>query len=153
MAASTKIASKVKRRVTTLPFPLIAIILSVVTTFTGIQLFHGTTTSSFVAAAAETVPSKGVGRVITLDTKNFDSSMSDGKVWLIEFYAPWCGHCKALEPEWNDAASQLKGKVKLAKVDADSEKALGKRFGVTGFPTIKYFDYGLPKSASSAKDY
>ena len=92
MAASTKTASKVRRRVTTLSFPLlIAIILSVVTTFTGIQLFHGTTTSSFVAnaAAAETVPSKGVGGVITLDTKNFDSSIADGKVWLIEFYAPW----------------------------------------------------------------
>lgn len=90
-AASTKTASKVRRRVTTLYFPLlIAIILSVVTTFTGIQqLFHGTATSSFVAAAAETVPSKGVGGVITLDTKNFDNSISDGKVWLIEFYAPW----------------------------------------------------------------
>ena len=94
MAVSTKTASKVRRR-TTLSFPLliaIAIILSVVTTFTGIQLFHGTTSSSFVvnaAAAAETVPSKGVGGVITLDTKNFDSSISDGKVWLIEFYAPW----------------------------------------------------------------
>jgi len=95
MSASTKTASKVRRRVTTLSVPLllIAIILSVVTTFTGIQLFHGTTTasSSFVAnaAAAETVPSKGVGGVITLDTKNFDSSIADGKVWLIEFYAPW----------------------------------------------------------------
>ena len=89
MAASTKTASKVRRR-TTLSFPLlIAIILSVVTTYTGIQLFHGTTSSSFVVNAAETVPSKGVGGVITLDTKNFDSSISDGKVWLIEFYAPW----------------------------------------------------------------
>jgi len=90
MAASTKTASKVRRRVTTLSVPLllIAIILSVVTTFTGIQLFHSTS-SSFLAVAAETVPSKGVGGVITLDTKNFDSSISDGKVWLIEFYAPW----------------------------------------------------------------
>ena len=91
MTASTKTASKVRRRRTTLlTFPLlIAIILSVVTTFTSMQLFHGT--SSFVAnaAAAETVPSKGVGGVITLDTKNFDSSIADGKVWLIEFYAPW----------------------------------------------------------------
>ena len=90
MAASTKTASKVRRRVTTLSCPiLIAIILSVVTTFTGIQLFQGTTISSLVANAAETVPSKGVGGVITLDTKNFDSSIADGKVWLIEFYAPW----------------------------------------------------------------
>ena len=90
MAVSTKTASKVRQRTTNLSFPLlVAIILSVVTTFTGIQLFHGTTTASFVADAAETVPSKGVGGVITLDTKNFDSSIADGKVWLIEFYAPW----------------------------------------------------------------
>jgi protein disulfide-isomerase A6 len=44
---------------------------------------------------------------------------------MIEFYAPWCGHCKALEPEWNEAALALKGQVKIAKVDADAHKNLG----------------------------
>jgi len=72
---------------------------------------------------------------------------------MIEFYAPWCGHCKALEPEWNEAAASLKGMIKMAKVDADTEKSLGSRFGVQGFPTIKYFNYGLPKSASDAKSF
>jgi len=43
--------------------------------------------------------------------------------------------------------------VKLAKVDADAHKNLGQRFGVKGFPTIKYFDYGLPKTASDAKAF
>jgi len=87
-----------------------------------------------------------------LDETNFDALVFSSKdIWMIEFYAPWCGHCKALEPEWNEAALALKGQVKLAKVDADAHKNLGSRFGVTGFPTIKYFDYGLPKTASDAK--
>jgi|Transcript_2373 protein disulfide-isomerase A6 len=57
--------------------------------------------------------------VVVLTDSNFDSLVYSSKdIWMIEFYAPWCGHCKALEPEWNAAASKLKGKVKFAKVDA-----------------------------------
>lgn len=72
---------------------------------------------------------------------------------MVEFYAPWCGHCKALEPEWNTAARDLKGKVKFAKVDATENEQLARRFGVQGYPTIKYFDYGDKASAADAKPY
>ena len=72
---------------------------------------------------------------------------------MVEFYAPWCGHCKALEPEWNASATRLKGKVKFAKVDATENEMLAQRFGVRGYPTIKYFDYGPGKSDSKAQDY
>jgi len=72
---------------------------------------------------------------------------------MVEFYAPWCGHCKALEPEWNQAAADLKGKVKFAKVDATEEKNIAQQFGVSGYPTIKYFDYGDKSSSRDAKDY
>mmetsp|Transcript_31226 Transcript_31226/g.42436 ORF Transcript_31226/g.42436 Transcript_31226/m.42436 type:complete len:133 (+) Transcript_31226:397-795(+) len=85
--------------------------------------------------------------VVVLTEANFDSTIFGSKdIWFVEFYAPWCGHCKALEPEWNSAASQLKGQVKFAKVDATEEAGLAQRFGVKGYPTIKVFDYGLPKS-------
>ena len=47
----------------------------------------------------------------------------------------------------------MKGQVKFAKVDADGNKEIARRFGVKSFPTIKYFGYGLPKSDSTAKDY
>ncbi|KAJ7361851.1 Protein disulfide-isomerase A6 [Desmophyllum pertusum] len=60
-------------------------------------------------------------------------------VWLVEFFAPWCGHCKALAPEWIKAASALKGAVKIGAVDMDDQQnqPLGGQYGVRGFPTIK----------------
>jgi protein disulfide-isomerase-like protein len=73
---------------------------------------------------------------------------------MIEFYAPWCGHCKQLEPEYTEAASKLKGQVRLGKVDATVETDLATRFGVRGYPSIKVFDYGLGNKADSkAIDY
>ena len=60
--------------------------------------------------------------VIVLTDSTFDGAVLGSKdIWMVEFYAPWCGHCKALEPEWNEAARKLKGKVKFAKVDATVE--------------------------------
>ena len=92
--------------------------------------------------------------VIVLTDSTFDAAVYNSKdIWLVEFYAPWCGHCKALEPEWNQAAAKLKGKVKFAKVDATEEQRLASEFGVRGYPTIKYFDYGAGKTKNSAKDY
>ena len=92
--------------------------------------------------------------VVVLTDKNFDEVVLGSKdIWLVEFYAPWCGHCKKLEPEWNEAAGKLKGTVKLGKVDATVETGLGQRFKVQGYPTIKYWDYGMGKTDSKAKDY
>jgi protein disulfide-isomerase A6 len=71
----------------------------------------------------------------------------------VEFYAPWCGHCKALEPEYETAAKKLKGQVKLGKVDATEHAALAQRYGVNGYPTVKVFDYGLGKNDGKARDY
>lgn len=64
----------------------------------------------------------------------------------MEFFAPWCGHCKSLEPEWAAAATEIKeqakGKVKLAAVDATVNQMLASRYGIRGFPTIKIFQKG-----------
>ena len=59
---------------------------------------------------------------MVLNSRNFDETVLKSKdIWIVEFYAPWCGHCKALEPEYAQAAKNLKGQVKLGKVDATVE--------------------------------
>lgn len=81
--------------------------------------------------------------VLDLIPGNFDSVAIAGKPALVEFFAPWCGHCKTLAPVYEELAKDFafaKDKVVIAKVDADREKDLGKRFGVQGFPTLKWFD-------------
>ncbi|THU60853.1 hypothetical protein C4D60_Mb07t17110 [Musa balbisiana] len=83
---------------------------------------------------------------VVLTSQNFDELVIKSKdLWIVEFFAPWCGHCKKLAPEWKKAANNLKGKVKLGHVDCDAEKSLMSRFNVQGFPTILVF--GLDKSS------
>lgn len=85
--------------------------------------------------------------MVELTDDNFDKLVMEGDaVWLVEFFAPWCGHCKNLEPEWAAAASavneQTKGKVRLGAVDATIHQGVSSRYGVRGFPTIKVFRKG-----------
>ncbi|KAL3052382.1 hypothetical protein OYC64_005015 [Pagothenia borchgrevinki] len=78
--------------------------------------------------------------VVELNPSNFNKEvLQSDSLWLIEFYAPWCGHCQSLTADWKKAATTLKGIVKVGAVDADQHKSLGSQFGVKGFPTIKVF--------------
>lgn len=89
--------------------------------------------------------------VVELTDSNFEKLvMKSDDMWLVEFFAPWCGHCKNLAPHWEKAAKQLKGKVKLGAVDATVHQQLAGRFGIQGYPTIKYFKAG---KKSSPEDY
>jgi len=99
------------------------------------------------------------GKVHHLTEDEFDATVVDSdELWLVEFYAPWCGHCQRLEPEWKKAAAELgtlQVPIKLAAVDATQAQALGQRYGVLGYPTIKFFgadkshpeDYNGPREA------
>ncbi len=63
----------------------------------------------------------------------------------MKFYAPWCGHCKALAPEFEKAATYFKTNqpyIPLAKIDCTKEEETANKFDVKGFPTIKFFING-----------
>lgn len=91
--------------------------------------------------------------VIELTDANFDKLvLNSDDMWLVEFFAPWCGHCKNLAPHWAQAATELKGKVKVGALDATVHQSKASEYGVQGYPTIKFFPPGK-KDKSSAEDY
>ncbi|KAL2472768.1 protein disulfide isomerase-like 1-4 [Forsythia ovata] len=74
--------------------------------------------------------------VVVLTDGNFSDFVDENKYVMVEFYAPWCGHCKALASEYAAAATELKAEnVKLVKVDATEENELAEKYEIQGFPT------------------
>nr|KMM71874.1 disulfide-isomerase A6 [Coccidioides posadasii RMSCC 3488] len=82
--------------------------------------------------------------VLDLIPSNFEKVvLESGKPGLVEFFAPWCGHCRNLAPVYEQlghAFAHASDKLHISKVDADAHKSLGKKNKVQGFPTLKWFD-------------
>lgn len=93
------------------------------------------------------------GDVFVLTDDNFDENVLDKDTYLVEFYAPWCGHCKSLAPAYSAAATRLKEKgVFVGKVDATVEEALAKEYDVRGYPTLKFFKKGKAYDYEGPRD-
>ncbi|MBU0907768.1 MAG: thioredoxin [Nanoarchaeota archaeon] len=83
------------------------------------------------------------GKVKELTSNTFDGFVKEDKV-VIDFWAPWCGPCKMMGPIFEEAASDMKDKVKFGKVNVDEGSDLAQRFGVMSIPTIMFFRDGRP---------
>lgn len=97
-----------------------------------------------VVSAKKTVFEKSEG-VFILTEDNYDKGVKEWDYMLVYFFAPWCGHCKALGPEFVKAGQMLREKeiqVKLGKVDGTEEPGLMDKHGVTGYPTLKLYRKG-----------
>eukprot|EP01012_Entosiphon_sulcatum_P008340 TRINITY_DN1448_c0_g1_i1.p2 TRINITY_DN1448_c0_g1~~TRINITY_DN1448_c0_g1_i1.p2 ORF type:complete len:262 (-),score=47.84 TRINITY_DN1448_c0_g1_i1:74-859(-) len=77
--------------------------------------------------------------VVVLTPENFDSIVLDSaKDVFVKFYAPWCGHCQSMAATWDTLGDEVTDVV-IAKLDASAHRELGARFGIRGFPTLKFF--------------
>jgi len=123
---------------------------------------HPTTLVAALTAALAAIPSAQAGMylksspVLQVDAKNFDSLITKSNhTSVVEFYAPWCGHCQNLKPAYEKAARNLEGLAKVAAIDCDDDanRPLCTAHDVKGFPTLKTFRPGTKPGKPIVEDY
>jgi thioredoxin 2 len=83
------------------------------------------------------------GHPVALDGRGFESHAGKSELpLLVDFWAPWCGPCRAMAPQFERAAQRLEPRVRLAKVNTDEQQELAGRFGIRGIPTMILFRHG-----------
>ena len=98
----------------------------------------------------------GSTAVVDLCDAHFPDKTSEN-VWMVEFYAPWCGHCKALKPKFIEAAKAVKSRedlegIKFGAVDCTKEQHLCQKYDVKGYPTLKAIVAGKAKEYGGARE-
>jgi len=81
--------------------------------------------------------------VMEFDDQNFDSDVLEaGMPVLVDFWAVWCGPCKAIAPIVGEVANDYSGKVRVGKIDVDSNNQVARRYGIRSIPTLLLFSGG-----------
>ena len=80
---------------------------------------------------------------IELSDANFEKETKSGAI-LVDFWASWCGPCRAIAPVIDELAVEMKGKVKFGKVNVDEQSALAEKFEVSSIPSLIIFKGGKP---------
>lgn len=94
-------------------------------------------------------------QIVILNDNNFEQEIAKNQFTLVDFWAEWCGPCKAIAPILSELASEFAGKASIAKVDVDQNPAISAKYGIRSIPTLLLFKEGklvatkvgaLPKS-------
>ena len=97
--------------------------------------------AALASAGAQSLYNFEESSIVQLDDENFHSVMTadTNHMWVVEYYADWCGHCKAFASGYQKAATNLKGLVRFGAVNGDTAKKTQGEAGVQGFPSVKVY--------------
>lgn len=112
----------------------------------------------FATLLLATVPAIASANVVSLNDSNYEEITSEKSLVFIKFFAPWCGHCKAMADDWiqlGESMAEEKPDLLIAEIDctAEESESLCEDHGIEGFPTLKYGDPSFLDSYDGAREY